>query len=289
MRTKSTLGKREALSGFLFTLPTIVGTCLFFLIPFIINIFKSFFTSGGSFAGLGNYIEIIRNKVFQLAAWNTIKFMLVCVPLIVAFSLIIALFLYKKLAGAHFFRTVFVFPLVLPVASVILFFNILFAEGGIVNSLLSCFRIPAVDWLNSSASFFVLVFLYIWKNCGYNIILFLAALNSISKEYYEALRLDSASTWKALWHVTLPMITPHLFFIFVISVTNSFKAFREAYILCGNYPNRDIYMLQHYINNNFQTLNYTRLSVATILIFLLIFMLILVLFKLKNKAEEHNL
>ena len=275
---------REGLTGFLFTLPAMLGTCVFFLVPFVLNLFRSFFTTDGAFAGLGNYTALLGNKVFRLAAWNTVKFILVAVPLIMLFSLFVALLLNRKLKGSSFFRAVFVFPLVLPVASVILFFDILFTETGVMNHVLAFFHIPVVNWLNSSASFPVLVFLYIWKNCGYDIILFLASFNSIPREYYEVFRLESTNVWERLRYVTLPMIVPHLFFIFVISVTNSLKAFREAYILCGDYPDNSIYMLQHYINNNFQTLNYSRLSVATILIFLFVFLLVYLAFWLKRKA-----
>ena len=122
--------------------------------------------------------------------WNTFKFIIVAVPLIMIFSLTIAMLLYQKLAGFEFFRSIFVFPLVLPVSSVILFFQLVFAENGFANDFLSLLGLPVKNWLDSSYSFVVLVILYIWKNCGYNIILFLAALNSIPKVYYEAAEMD---------------------------------------------------------------------------------------------------
>lgn len=283
---KSRFVKKDALTGFLFVLPALFGTFAFFLIPFVINLFNSLFDTAGRFNLFGNYVEIIQTGTFQLAAWNTLKFILVAVPLIIVVSLAIALLLHKKLKGHNFFRTIFVFPLVLPIASVILFFEIILTETGVLNSFLTSLGFSAVDWLNSPESFYVLVFLYIWKNCGYNIVLFLAALNSVSKDYYEVMRMESDSGWKRLRYVTLPFIVPHLFFIFVISIVNSFKVFREAFILFGAYPNQNIYMLQHYINNNFSTLNYTRLSVATILIFILISLLVLFAFKMRNKFGE---
>ena len=239
-----------------------------------------------NFVGIDNYVDIISSQTFRLAAWNTLKFILVSVPLIMVFSFLIASLLYQKLKGFEFFRSVFVFPLVLPVSSVILFFQMIFAEKGLANDVLSLMGLPVKDWLNSSASFIVLVILYVWKNCGYNIILFLAALNSIPKAYYEVADLDSTSRLKKLINITLPMISPHLFFILVISIINTFKSFKEAYILCGDYPHKSIYMIQHFMNNNFQNLNYTRLSVGSILVFIIIFIIILLLFKFKKRLGD---
>ena len=276
---KSKLLKRDALTGFLFSLPSIIGMLVFFLIPFVICIILSLTDSISSmkFVGIDNYVDIISSRTFRLAVWNTFKFIIVAVPLIMIFSLTIAMLLYQKLAGFEFFRSIFVFPLVLPVSSVILFFQLVFAENGFANDFLSLLGLPVKNWLDSSYSFVVLVILYIWKNCGYNIILFLAALNSIPKVYYEAAEMDTESRISKLRYITLPMIRPYLFFILVISIINTFKSFKEAYILCGNYPNENIYMIQHFMNNNFQNLNYTRLSVGAILIFAIIFIFIFIL------------
>ena len=284
---KSKLLKRDALTGFLFSLPSIIGMLVFFLIPFVICIILSLTDSISSmkFVGIDNYVDIISSRTFRLAVWNTFKFIIVAVPLIMIFSLTIAMLLYQKLAGFEFFRSIFVFPLVLPVSSVILFFQLVFAENGFANDFLSLLGLPVKNWLDSSYSFVVLVILYIWKNCGYNIILFLAALNSIPKVYYEAAEMDTESRISKLRYITLPMIRPYLFFILVISIINTFKSFKEAYILCGNYPNENIYMIQHFMNNNFQNLNYTRLSVGAILIFAIIFVFIFILLKFRKNME----
>ena len=284
---KSKLLKRDALTGFLFSLPSIIGMLVFFLIPFVICIILSLTDSISSmkFVGIDNYVDIISSRTFRLAVWNTFKFIIVAVPLIMIFSLTIAMLLYQKFAGFEFFRSIFVFPLVLPVSSVILFFQLVFADNGFANDFLSLLGLPVKNWLDSSYSFVVLVILYIWKNCGYNIILFLAALNSIPKVYYEAAEMDTESRISKLRYITLPMIRPHLFFILVISIINTFKSFKEAYILCGNYPNENIYMIQHFMNNNFQNLNYTRLSVGAILIFAIIFIFIFILLKFRKNGD----
>ena len=288
---KAKLRQKNSLAGFLLCLPAIFGLCLFFVVPFELCVYMSFTKSTISpeFVGLANYIDILGSPAFQLAAANTFRFIAVAVPLIMALSLGIALLLHRKLKGHDFFRAVFIFPLVLPTASVVLFFQVIFAGGGIMDSLLSALGVPVVDWMNSPFAFVGLVMLYVWKNCGYNVVLFLAALNSIPREYYEAAEIDGAGAGSKFFGVTLPLIVPYSFFILIISVVNSFKAFREAYILYGSYPNQSIYMLQHFMNNNFQNLNYIRLSVAAILVFVVIFAMVFVLYRLKNRMGSVEL
>lgn len=281
------LSQRRALTGFLFTLPVLLGMLAFFLIPFLISISLSLTSGvGGDFVGLRNYRNLLANGTFQLAAKNTGRFILIAVPLIMAAGLGIALLLHRKLRGSQFFRTVFLFPYVLPVSAAILFFQLVFDNGGILNGILTALHLPVTDWLHSSSAFGVLVFLYIWKNCGYNIVLFLAALNSIPKPCQDAARIDGATPRQVFLHVTLPLMAPYLFFISIISIINSFKVFREAYILCGSYPPSSIYMLQHFMNNNFANANYLHLSSGAILVFFVIFLLVLLLFWLRRKAGD---
>ena len=116
--------------------------------------------------------------------------------------------------------------------------------------------------------------------------LFLAGLSAIPREYREAAASDGASYWQTLRYITLPLMTPTFFFILIVSIINSFKSFREAYLLGGATPHESIYMLQHFMNNNFQNLSYQRLSVAALLVFLVIFALVLVLFRLKARQER---
>jgi len=290
-KSKSKLRRKESLTGFLFCLPSILGMLVFFVFPFGISIYISLTESMGSsrFVGLKNYVDVLNSTAFRLAALNTLKFNAVAVPAILILSLFVAVLLFRKLRGYNFFRTAFIFPLVLPVASVVLFFQIIFSETGMINNVLELFNLSPVNWVNSSNSFTMLLVLYVWKNSGYNIILFLSALNSIPKAYYEAADLDGAGKFKQLFKITLPLIVPHTFFIIVISIINSFKSFREAFILFGSHPNQSIYMIQHFMNNNFQTLNYIRLSVGAILIFIVIFVLVLLLFLARKKVGDIEL
>lgn len=273
------------MAGFLFALPAILGMATLFLIPFCVTISISLHESVGKsrFVFLKNYQDVLISPAFRLAAWNTAKFILVAVPLIMLLALAIALMLSVNLRGVHLFKTFLIFPLVLPVVSVVLVFQLLFHDTGGLNSLLTSLGFSAVRWFGSGAEFAVLVMLYIWKNIGFNIILFLAALNSIPKDYYESAQLDGASGYRCLFSITLPLLSPYLFFILIISILNSFKSFREAFILFGDYPNQSVYMIQHFMNNNFNNLNYIRLSVSAVLIFTVIFLLIFFVFRWREK------
>ncbi|MBQ2726004.1 MAG: sugar ABC transporter permease [Clostridia bacterium] len=283
MRTK------DSIAGFLFCLPAIAGMAVFFVIPFCITLRMSVSENMGSsaFVGLKNYTDVFASSAFRLAAENTFRFFGAALPCIFFLSLGIALLLFRNLKKFDLFRTVFVFPLVLPVSSVVLFFQIVFGDLGILNRFLESAGTPAQDWMGEHA-FVVLLILYLWKNTGYNVVLFLAALNSIPKEYYEAADIDGAGGFTKVTRLTLPLIAPHTRFILVISIVNLFKSFREAYILFGDHPDRSIYMIQHFINNNFINLNYIRLSVGAVLVFLVIFIMVGLLlgFGLRGKGGD---
>lgn len=284
------LQKKESLWGFLFTAPFLGGFCLFFLIPFGISLWYTVTSGVGAvrFVGLENYLSVLGSKAFRLAAGNTFRFIGVGVPLIMALSFLLSLGLYQKFRGARFFRSALLYPMVVPIASTVMFFQVMFADQGVVNHLCSALHLPVESWLSSSRAFWVLVGLYVWKNCGYNMVLFLTGLSAIPREFREVAQLEGAGEWQYLRRVTLPLMAPSFFFVFVISVVNCFKSFREAFLLGGKNPHESIYMLQHFMNNNFESLNYQRLSVAAVLTFVLIFAMVALLFRLKERYGEEG-
>ena len=281
------LHTKSALTGAAFVLPFLAGFALFYLIPFVWSIRYTFTKGPGGlyFVGLENYQDIFQSAAFRLAVGNTFRFILIGVPLLMALSFGIALLLAEKFRGAGFFRSVFLYPLVIPAASTVVVIQAFFAESGILNQLFQWLHLPIQEWLHSPHAFSILIGLYIWKNCGYNLILFLAGLNAIPRDYREAAAVEGASSWQITRSITIPLLIPSFFFIFIISIINSFKSFREAYLLGGNFPHESIYMLQHFLNNNFQNLSYNRLSVAALLTFAVIFAMVLLLFKIKRKTE----
>lgn len=283
------LNHKEAVVGYTFALPSIAGFILFFAAPFLVSLYYCFTKGigGTEFVGLENFRELLGSDSFRLAAKNTFKFNAVSVPAIMMISLAFALFLNGRLKRVSFFRTIFILPLVIPTASVILVWQILFHNNGIINEVISHFGIQTVEWLDSGWIFYILVMLYIWKNCGYNLILFLAGLNNIPKEYYESAEIDGAGKFICFRYITLPFLVPTGFFVFIISIINSFKVFREAFLLGGSYPHFELYMLQHFMNNNFSNLNYQRLSTAAFLMLLVITVLTVVFYRVENNFGKN--
>lgn len=283
------LKNRESVVGYSFILPSLLGFAMFFLIPFVGSLYYCFTQGigGKAFVGLKNFKDLLQSNSFLLASKNTLIFNLTSVPLIMMISFFLAMLLNKEKKGSSAFRTFFVMPLVVPVASVILVWQITFNEYGSLNHLLSNFGIIPVDWMRTDWSLGVLVLVYIWKNCGYNIILFLAGFNSIPGEYFESARIDGAGPFTCLRKITIPFLIPAGFFVLIISVINSFKAFREAYLLAGSYPYPAIYQLQHFMNNNFFNLSYQRLTTAAFLMIIVICALVLFLYRMERRLARN--
>lgn len=277
--------KQEERRGFLLALPVFIGVAIFFAAPFCITLWYSltFGVGIGKFVGLQNYIDVFKSSAFQLAAKNTLRFISIGIPLIILISFILALMLHLKFSGTKLFRTILLFPMIVPIASLVMVTQIFFAQNGIINTALYTMGMPISDWLNSPSAFGILLVLYIWKNCGYNIILILAALNMISVELYQSADIEGATSFQKLRFITLPLIYPSMFFVVVISIINSFKSYREAFLLGGKYPHDSIYGLQHFLNNNFENLNYQRLSVAAIMLFSVIFAVVALMYYLQAK------
>ena len=151
-----------------------------------------------------------------------------------------------------------------PIASVVLIFQVLFEYNGVINELVIKLGGERIDWLKSFPGLFVIGLLFLWKNLGYNMILFLSALGNVPKDVVEVAKLDGAGKWKIFWHIKLRYLSPMIVFTTILSIINSFKIFREVYLLTGEYPVGALYMLQHYMNNTFASADYQKLSTAAI-------------------------
>lgn len=277
--------KPKNITPVLFLAPSIVGFSIFYFIPFVGGLYYSFVDSpvGGSFVGLKNYIELLQNSVFLRAGYNTLTFTAISVPLNILLSLGLALLLNRDIYRKNLLRTAFIVPLVVPVASVVLVWQILFDINGSINSLISSFGLSPIDWMKTDYARLVVIIVYLWKNIGYNMVLFLASLQNIPREYYEVADIDGAGSWRKFTNITLVYLTPAAFFIFVMSIINSFKVFRETYLISGAYPQNSIYMLQHYMNNMFSSLDYQKLTSAAFIMAVFIYILVLIVFKLERK------
>lgn len=266
-----------------FILPSMIGVSIFVLIPFMDVIRRSFVSAvHNEFVGLSNYKNVLSNQAFQAAAKNTLKFTGLCIPLLLIFSLAIAVLLSHLGKRGKIFKSLYLVPMAVPVASIVLMWKYLFHSQGLLNGCIRFFHGQGIDWMNTKYSFWILVFTYVWKNLGYDIILWIAGLLAIPENIYEAAKVDGAGEWQCFWHITLPNLLPSFFTITVLSLINSFKVFREAYLISGNYPEKNMYLLQHLFQNWFRDLSLDKLSASAVLVFLLIFLFVLLLKKVGN-------
>lgn len=272
----------------LFLLPGLIGFIIFYILPFFISLGYAFLDKpvNGSFAGFKNFLDLFRNRAYLKGLGNTLRFIGISVPINMALSLGVALLINKMRRRRELFSLIFLVPLVIPSGSMVSFWKSLFAYDGPLNGLLYSFGIAKVNWLGSSLALFVMVLIFVWKNLGYNMILYLSGLAGIPKDYYEAAWVDGAKPWKVFWHITLPHLAPTSVLVLIMSIINSFKVFKEIYLITGSYPHDSIYTLQHFMNNMFASLNYPRLTTAMTVLVVIIALFTQTLLRLERKASE---
>ena len=233
--------------------------------------------------GLENFVQVWNSQAFRLAVRNTLRFILVCIPSLMAFSLWAAVLVTAAFKGGNVYKTTILLPLAIPVASVVLLWKILFYPQGLLNQLVAILGFGTRDWLNQNSAFYVLVFTYIWKNTGYDMMLWLAGLDGIPLELYEAARVDGAGSRQIFYYVTLPCLKSTAFLVTVLSIINSFKVFREAYLISGDYPHESIYMMQHLFNNWFVSLDIQKMSAASVMIESSVLIPVIIWIRRRNK------
>lgn len=252
---------------------------LFYLLPFLYSLYYSVIKSAFDlrFVGLDNYVQTVTNPYYRLALGNTILMFFICVPILITLSLLIA-FIMKTLPSAGYFRAAFVLPMLVPSVAIVLVFQMLFLQP---NSVLRDVRM-----LGSGAETRIpLLAIFIWKNLGFHVIVFLSALEGIPAQIWEASELDGARGVRRFWSITLPLLVPALLFCCIWATAQSLRIFKEAYLLYGAYPHESVYLLQHYINNHFFKLNYQRLTTAATMLALMLLVVVVFVFVLQRKRQ----
>lgn len=243
----------------LFLAPSFAGTACFVLIPFCWTLARSFSR------GLENYREVLTNRAFWLAVKNTALFAGIGIPLLLLISFAAALGIYKS-KYLQILKSMYLLPMAVPTAVVVLIWKVFFHKAGIANQILSAFGIGPADWLSGDAALWVLIISFIWKNTGYTVVLWIAAMAAIPKSVTEAARVDGASERQIVRYMILPQLKPACCAIALLSFLNSFKVFREAYLVAGAYPPRSMYLLQHLFGNWFTNLEIDKMSAAAVLL-----------------------
>lgn len=283
-KEKSSERLRDFGKSLCFLSPSFLGVGIFFILPFGVVVYYSLIDGVGSrnFVFLENFIKLFQNSAFRLAAKNTLSFSLLAVPLAVVLSIALALMLECRIPLKSQFRTFFLSPMMVPVASVVLIWQVLFNFNGTVNEFLLIFGADKIDWLQSEYCQIVVLILFLWKNLGYNMILFMAALANIPKELLEVADVEGASESYKFFNIKLRYLSPTVLFVTILSLINSFKVFREVYLLTGDYPFEKLYMLQHFMNNTFRSLDYQKLSAAAVIMAIVMVFIIALLFKAED-------
>ncbi len=276
---------RERLGGAAFLGPSLLGVAVFFIVPFCVVVFYSLIDNPiqREFVGIQNFTALFKNAAFRQAAKNTLTFSAIAVPLAVILSMILALMLECRIPFKSQLRTFFLSPLMVPVASVVLIWQVLFHYNGALNAILGFVGDARIDWFNSQYGMLPVILLYLWKNLGYNMILFMAALANIPRDLLEVATIEGASAAYRFFAIKLRYLSPTVLFVTIFSMINSFKVFREVYLLTGDYPYESLYMLQHYMNNMFERLDYQKLSAAAVVMAIALVIIIAVLFIVENR------
>lgn len=273
------------ISSGLFIAPSFLGVMTFFIVPFGVIIRYSMLDNpiSAKYVGLENFKSVASNEAFMTAVKNTAMFSAIAVPLAVVLSLILAIVLDLKIPFRSQFRTFFLSPMMVPVASIVLIWQVLFHNNGAVNDFIMKFGLERIDWMKSKYSIVVIVILFLWKNLGYNMILFMAALASIPKDILEVARLESANAFQTFFYIKTRYLSSTVLFVTIMSLISSFKIFREIYLLTTDYPYPTMYMLQHYMNNKFKKLDYQALSAGAIMMSLVMILIIGLLFIIEER------
>ena len=242
------------------------------------------------FIGFDNFINIFKDEVALECLRNTVVFTLITVPSGMVIALILAVLLDSGIHFKRFYRAAFFLPSITSwVAIAVVWQWLLNPEFGLVNYFLSFFGIPSIQWLTTSKlSLISICIVSVWKNAGYSMLLFLAGLQSISTVYYEASELDGASPWKQLIHITIPLLTPTTFFIFVTSIIGSFQTFDIVNLMTQGGPGRSSSLLAHYL---YQTaFKYMKMGYASSLAYLLFFVIMTItIINMRFEKKSHEI
>ena len=272
-------------SVWLFLAPGLLGLMLFYVIPFIGGIYYSL-TDGtyrNAFVGMANYVGMWRNQMFLLGLKNTLELSLICAPLVWVLSFAIASLLNRLRPKGAFFRNSVLLPYLMPSSAMLLFWLVIFDFGGVVNRVVTALGFDRVMWLQGSQMRVPIILLFMWKNLGFAVIIFLSAIQAVPQPLYEYATLEGAGFLRQTFGITLPMIVPTAFLVIILEWINAFKIFKEVYFISGAYPDESVYTLQHYMNNMYNKLNYQNVTTAAYSFALIVFALFGVLFMTQRR------
>lgn len=267
---------RRTIVGYTFIAPFILGFLIWFLIPALISLWLAFhdwnMIQPPKFIGLNNFRNLLSDKLFWQSLKVTTKYTAISVPLTMVLAFLLALLMNTKVPGIALFRTIYYMPSIVPaVANAVLWAWILNSEFGLLNAFLHIFGIRKILWLQDPDwALPALILMSLW-GLGGPMVTFLAGLQGIPNEFYEAAEIDGAGAWAKLWHVTIPLMSPVIFFNLVMGIIGTFQIFTAGYLITDGGPqNATLFYVLYIWRNAFQ---YLRLGYGAALAWVLAFII----------------
>ncbi len=295
---KTKQNRNEFFWGWLFILPTVFGLLVLNIIPIFQTIYQSFFKTGAFgkgniFVGLDNYKKLIADDSIWQALINTFKYAIVEVPLSIAIAIVLAVFLNRKMRGRTLFRTIYFLPMVAAPAAVAMVWRWLYnSEFGLLNHLLNSIGLSSVNWIsNPKFGFVSIAMVGVWSVIGYNMVLFLAGLQEIPHDYYEAAEIDGASGIREFFSITLPLISSTMFFVTVTRIISALQVFDSIFMMMDRtnqaLPKTQslVYLFYRY---SFVESNKGYGSAIVMLLLLVIMIVTIIQMKLQKKWVNYN-
>ena len=286
VRRVMTLKRKEALTGYLFILLPLISLMILMYYPILRSFFISFFDwnvlEDPKFIGTENYKTLIGDEVFRTSLVNTFKWVIIYVPMSVITSFLLALLLDRKIKGSGFFRTFYYLPVVCPIVCVALLWVWIYnTDYGILNYILGIFGIDPIGWLTDEKySLVAIAIMSTWKWSGYNMLIFLSALQGIDESLYEAAALDGITPWQKLRYIKLPLIMPSIYFVMLTAVIDAFQMYTEIFIMTKGGPGYSTYTVSYYLWSN--AFEYNKMGYACAMAAVL-FVIIMAITLIQNK------
>lgn len=286
----------EKFSGYVFVAPGLGGLAIFFLFPLLFAFVMSMMSmslvnpESAEWAGFSNYGTLFDDPTFVRSIWNTILYAVIQTPLQTLLGLGLALLVKEAIRGIGVFRTIYYMPVVISMVVASIIWRIAYApDSGLINSILNVFNIPAQPFLASTSQALVSVAgMIAWKWVGFSMIIFLAGLQGIPEDMYEAARMDGANKWEQFRHVTLPLLQRTMLFVVVINTINSFKLFTPILLITQGGPADSTTVLVYYIYKQaFHYYNLGTASAGAVILFGLVLTVLLVQFRLFQSDVEY--
>lgn len=289
--------RKDYLTAYLMISPLVIGLSVFFLYP-VFKVFFDSFHKVGTFnqrqwCGINNYITMFQDKVMWEALGNTFKYVVVIVPSTIAISLVLAVLLNSNIKGKGFFRVIYFIPAITMGAAVAMIWKWIFnSDYGIINFVLKSIGIAPIHFIsNPKIAIYAICVVSVWVNVGYNTVILLAGIQGIAKSYYESAAIDGASSIRKFFNITLPLVTPTLFFVLITTLIGTFQTFDTIYMMVDKgdlAAEATQSMVVYFFRNAFEYSKKGYASALAVFLFFIIMMITLIQIKLQKKWVNYD-